>query len=70
MSRQRKNHKLPRVGSSFERKYKGKVFRMELMRIKDKLVYRVAETDYYSPSAAAKSITGTEVNGWKFWNME
>ena len=70
MSPQRKNHTLPRVGSSFERNYKGKAFRMELIRIKDKLVYRVSGTDYSSPSAAAKSITGPEVNGWKFWNME
>lgn len=70
MSPQRKNHKLPRVGSSFERKFRGKVFRMEVIRKKDKLMYRVSETDYSSPSAAAKSITGSEINGWKFWSME
>jgi len=70
MSPQRKDHKLPRVGSSFERTYKGKKFRMELIKTKDKLLYRVSGTDYSSPSAAAKSITCSEVNGWKFWNME
>lgn len=70
MSPQRKNRKLPAVGSSYEHNYKGKVVRMELVRIKDKITYRVSGTDYSSPSAAAYSITGTAVNGWKFWHME
>jgi hypothetical protein len=70
MTPQHKKHKLPRVGSTYERSYKGKVFRMELVSIKDKLHYRVSGNDFRSPSGAAKSITNTEVNGWNFWHME
>ncbi len=70
MSPNRKHRKLPTAGSSYEHKYKGKVVRMDLARIKDTTVYRVSGIDYSSPSAAAKSITGTETNGWKFWHME
>ena len=70
MSPQRENRKLPAVGSTYEHKYKGKVFRMEVVRIKDKIAYRVSGTDYSSPTLAARSITGKSVNGWIFWNME
>ena len=60
----------PSIGSDYVRVYKGDTFKMLVVADGPKLAYRVGEADHASPSAAAKAITKTEVNGWTFWRME
>ena len=70
MSPVHKNRKQSVVGAKYKGMYRGKEYSMEVVGIKGRIAYRVSGTDYSSPSAAAKSITGAEVNGWRFWRMD
>ena len=60
----------PPIGSVYDRRYKGVRARMTVVESADSAAYRVGDRDYKTPSAAAKSITGAEVNGWKFWRID
>jgi hypothetical protein len=66
----RKPHKKPAVGSSFKKKFNGSEYTLFVEQIGDRLCFRVRGRMYPTPTAAAKSITGYEVNGWEFWNMD
>jgi len=60
---------LPQPGSRFAKTYKGKTYTMEVVKEAGRVQYKVGSKIYSSPSAAAKSITKTEVNGWVFWRL-
>ena len=60
----------PRVGSVFVKEYKGKRYILKVIRADGNIAYETDKTAFGSPTAAAKSITKTEVNGWKFWKIE
>jgi hypothetical protein len=36
----------------------------------DGVAYELDGHQFETPTAAAKHIQGTEVNGWKFWKMD
>ncbi len=60
----------PPVGSVYDRVFKGTQVRMSVVATADGIVFRVGDRDYRTPTAAAKSVTGNEVNGWSFWRMD
>ena len=66
----RKSRPVPEPGTIRKRVYKGESYTMEVVEDGGKIGYRVKDIVYPSPSAAAKSITKTEVNGWLFWRLE
>lgn len=47
--------------------HKGEPHTLTVLRGGGRPCYEHDGTTYRSPSAAAKAITGTSVNGWKFW---
>jgi hypothetical protein len=66
----RKQHKVPEVGSTFERIYKRKNYRMKVVSRPNGVAYEVEGQVFKTPSGAAKSIINGAVNGWVFWNMD
>lgn len=66
----RKNRKMPKTGEVFEKTFDGKRYVLTVVNDGQRIGYKVGQTIYPSPSAAAKAITETEVNGWKFWRID
>lgn len=66
----RKERKLPPSATRFSRTFKSETYTMEVVREGGTVRYKVGQQIYNSPSAAAKSITKTEVNGWVFWGLD
>ena len=66
----RKERTPPKVGTAFERTFKAKIYKMQVVEKDGRIGYRVLGKVYPSPTAAAKAITKTEVNGWSFWGMD
>lgn len=60
---------MPKVGSTFEKEFRGKNFTLTVVNEEGRTLFRVGKTKYKSPSAAAKAITLNEVNGWQFWGI-
>jgi len=60
----------PKTGSEFIKKYKGKTYKLKVVKTEAGVGFLVAGTIYSSPSTAAKSITRAEVNGWRFWKID
>jgi hypothetical protein len=65
----RKPRKPPKIGAEFVREFKGKRHTLKVVDEDGRVGYRVGAKTYRSPTGAAKSITGTEVNGWSFWKI-
>jgi hypothetical protein len=66
-----KVHIPPDVGSQFSRRYKGISYTMTVVQLQAGAVgYSVDGRVHTSPSTAAKSITGSHVNGWQWWGIE
>ncbi len=59
----------PSVGSSYERSWKNKIYKMRVVKTENGIGYEVDGKIYAYPSGAAKSITKQEVNGWRFWHL-
>ena len=66
----RKKRELPRVGSLFEGKYKGKVYRLKVIGAPEGIAYDLGGRTFRTPTAAAKSVVKHEINGWTFWKMD
>ena len=66
----RKKNELPEVGTVFTHKYKGVKQTMTVVKASWGIGYEVSGTVYRSVSGAAKSVTGSAVNGWVFWEIE
>lgn len=62
-------HTVPPVGTRFKRRYKGKVYTLIVIEQDGQTLYMVGGKAFRAPSAAAKSITRTEINGWIFWGI-
>ena len=69
MSR-KKQHKIPKRGATFERKWRDKLYRLRVISKGGVAAFEVEERIFATPSAAAKSITKQEVNGWRFWHID
>lgn len=54
-------------GTQFRATHKGRIYRGE---VKDGVLILSDGAEFSSPSSAATHITGTEVNGWKFWECK
>jgi hypothetical protein len=65
-----KNRKSPHIGSKYTKIYKGETYHMTVVKTPSGIGFKVKNNIYRSPSAAAKSITNKEVNGWVFWYIE
>lgn len=66
----RKKHEVPAVGKTFRHEYKGRGYVMKVVEHDGQPSYSVAGEVFRSPSRAARSVTGTAVNGWAFWGIE
>ena len=66
----RKERSNPKVGCEYVRKFKNKTYKLKVIKTREGIAYDLNDTVFSSPSAAAKSITKTEMNGWKFWKMD
>jgi hypothetical protein len=60
----------PKVGLEFVREYKGKTYKLKVVKTEGGVGYELAGKVFTSPSTAAKSITKSEINGWKFWKID
>ena len=58
------------VGSTFERTYRHRKYRVKVVSVPSGIVYDLDGRPFRSLSAAAKSITKYEVNGWLFWKID
>ena len=65
-----KERPTPKVGTEFVKEYKGKSYTLRVVKSGDGIGFKLGNTVFTSPSTAAKSITRTEINGWKFWKLE
>lgn len=69
MPRQVLQHDVPKIGSVFEREYKGKMCRMSVVEAGMSTGYEVSGKVFKSPTGAAKFVTNNSVNGWIFWGI-
>jgi hypothetical protein len=65
-----KKRPVPKVGQVFVKAYKGEAYKLAVIKVSEGVGFKLGGTVYSSPSAAAKSITNGEVNGWKFWKID
>jgi hypothetical protein len=65
----RKSRPTPDAGTEYRTRYKGTEFTMEVVKRYGKIGCLVDGMTYRTPSGAARSITGSNVNGWRFWRM-
>jgi len=65
----RKKHITPKPGSTFRKEYKREHYILSVIEDGGQTHFRVGKTTFRTPTAAAKSITGSEVNGWNFWGI-
>jgi hypothetical protein len=61
--------KAPLQGSTFEKEYSGRHYTLKVVESPNGIVYVLNGRTFETPTAAAKSLTNSEINGWKFWNM-
>jgi hypothetical protein len=66
----RKKRSQPAVGNIFERTYKGKIYKLKVVRHEGDIMFELEKKLFASPSGAAKTLTLAEVNGWRFWNID
>jgi hypothetical protein len=59
-----------KAGLEFKKVFKGKPYTLRVVKDDGRIVYKLGKSVFPSPSAAAKSITKNEVNGWKFWAID
>ena len=63
-----KKRSLPAVGSVYTREYKGRKVSLTVVSSEGGgVAYKMGRDVFRSPSAAAKSLVGAEVNGWVWW---
>lgn len=67
---QKKAHDLPKVGTVFEKRYKKTFHRLTIVKTEGGVGFKVAGKTFRTPTGAAKSITGSDVNGWMWWGIE
>lgn len=60
----------PPNGAEFEKSFKGKSFKLRVLRQDGTVYYCVGKERFTSPSTAGRHVTGHHVNGWRFWGIE
>jgi hypothetical protein len=66
----KKERNTPQVGTTYTKMFKGKPHTMRVVSTDSGISFMVGGNKFPSPTGAAKSITKTDVNGWKFWGIE
>ena len=66
----RKQRPNPKVGCEYVKEYKRKTYKLKVIKTSGSIAYELGGEIFPSPSAAAKSLTKSEVNGWKFWSID
>jgi hypothetical protein len=66
----RKIRKPPKIGLIFKAEYKRREYSMKVVGKLGSPKYKVGDKLFNTPTGAAKHITKTDKNGWKFWNMD
>ena len=56
-------------GAVYQKIFKGKAHVLTIVKVGSETAYKVGGKIYNTPTAAAKSITIHNVNGWKFWKI-
>ena len=67
---QKKQREAPKVGSVFEKRYKRCRHLLAIVKLGSGIGFKVGDEVFLTPTAAATSITGSEVNGWVWWGIE
>lgn len=65
-----KERPTPKVGTRYEKRFKGKDHILHVVENEGRVCYKLGREIFASPTAAAKSLTKSEINGWKFWQMD
>lgn len=68
--RERKQRQAPPLGSTWSKTYENSKYTMTVVRAGGAIGYQVGREVFKTPTAAAKAITKTEVNGWVFWGLD
>jgi hypothetical protein len=68
----KKIRKLPPIGTTFNRNYKGTVYALTVVEKNGVQKYAIGEEIFNSPTAAAQSLVKEKyaTNGWVFWGMK
>lgn len=66
----RKAREAPKVGTTYDKHYRGKQYRLTVVKADETVGFKLGNEVFKTPSGAAKSITGNEINGWAFWGIE
>ena len=66
----RKDRKPPKTGSTYSHNYKGQVYVLKVVEDDQQVAYSLKGKVYKTPTAAAKSITKSEINGWRWWGID
>lgn len=61
---------IPQVGAIFHKVFRGSAYTMTVVKRGDGVAYQVGEDVFNTPTAAARSICGTDTNGWRFWGID
>jgi hypothetical protein len=64
-----KERKLPHIGKTYTRVFSGKSYTVKVVRANNGVAYNLGGNTFVTPTAAAKSITKYDVNGWRFWRI-
>jgi hypothetical protein len=59
-----------KAGTEFAKEFRGKTYRLKVVKSEGRVAYELGGAIYSSPSGAAKSLTKAEVNGWRFWKID
>lgn len=65
-----KKRETPVIGYVFERKYHNQIYRLKVINSGTGVAYELNGKTFKTPTAAAKSLTNSEVNGWEFWERD
>ena len=65
-----KERELPKVNSEYKKTLNGKTYTLRVVKAGSGVAYELNGKIFNTPTAAAKSLTKNEINGWKFWKMD
>jgi hypothetical protein len=68
--RKKIKHTGPKAGTIFEKRFRGRFYKLTVTTSFGKHAFDLGGRTFKTPTAAAKSITKYEVNGWKFWGID
>jgi hypothetical protein len=65
----KKERKPPQIGKTYTKVFKGRSYSVKVVRTDSGVAYNLGCEIFPTPTAAAKSITKHDVNGWAFWGI-